>query len=283
MISSLFAVFFYRKLFLVLQTNMDASMRTNIFKARLTAREQQIGIWSMLASCNVLEVLTQSDYDWILLDTEHAPNELPMVLEQLRTVAQSTVQAVVRPPVNDPVIIKRLLDIGAQTLLVPMVDSPEDARKAVAALRYPPEGTRGVSAGTRANRYGRDTDYFEYANREACLLVQIESVAGLNNLEQIAAVEGVDALFVGPSDLAAALGHLGNNKHPDVQKQIHAARARCHAAGKPIGILMPDETLAAEYVKSGFDFIAIATDITLLRSGADAVLRRLADNRNLSA
>lgn len=256
-------------------------MKTNSFKTRLKAREQQIGIWSMLASSNVLEVLTQSDYEWVLVDTEHAPNEMPMVLEQLRTVAQSTVQAVVRPPVNDPVVIKRLLDIGAQTLLVPMVESAEDAQKAVAAVRYPPQGMRGVSAGTRANRYGFDIDYFEHANQEVCLVVQIESAAGLSNLEQIAAVDGIDALFIGPSDLAAALDHLGDNKHPDVQKQIHAARERCHAAGKPIGILMPDETLAAEYIRTGFDFVAIATDITLLRSGAEAALRRLANVRKL--
>lgn len=255
-------------------------MKTNSFKARLNAGEQQIGIWSMLASANVLEVLTQSDYDWVLLDTEHAPNEVPMVLEQLRTVAQGNVQAVVRPSFNDPVVIKRLLDIGAQTLLVPMVDSADDARKAVAAVRYPPQGVRGVSAGTRANRYGRDGDYFEHANREACLVVQIETVAGLNNLEQIAAVDGIDALFVGPSDLAAALGHLGNSKHPEVQTQIHAALERCHAAGKPIGILMPDETLAAEYVRAGFDFVAITTDITLLRTGADAALRRVAQAKS---
>lgn len=257
-------------------------MKTNTFKQRLLAREQQIGIWSMLASANVLEVLTQSAYDWALIDTEHSPNELPMVLEQLRTVAQSGMPAIVRPSVNDAVVIKRLLDIGAETLLVPMVDTAEDAQRAVAAMRYPPAGIRGVSAGTRANHYGRDTDYFEHANNEACLLVQIESVTGLQNLEDIAAVSGIDGLFVGPSDLAAALGHLGNNKHPEVQEQIHRARERSHAAGKPIGILMPDATLAAEYLRSGFDFVAVTTDITLLRTGADATLRLLETHRRKS-
>lgn len=258
-------------------------MKTNSFKARLQARQQQIGIWSMLASSNVLEVLTQSSYDWVLIDSEHAPNDVPMVLEQLRTVAQSDMPALVRPAVNDTIIIKRMLDIGAQTLVIPMVDSADDARRAVAAMRYPPLGIRGVSAGTRANRYGRDTDYFAQVNSETCLVVQIESAAGLANIEAIAAVDGVDALFVGPSDLAAALGYLGDNKHPDVQKQIHSARERCHAAGKPIGILMPDASLAAEYVRSGFDFVAITTDITLLRSGAEAALRNLAESTRQDA
>jgi 4-hydroxy-2-oxoheptanedioate aldolase len=250
-------------------------MRTNTFKARLRAREQQIGIWSMLASCNVLEVLTQSAYDWVLLDSEHAPNDVPMVLEQLRTVAQGSMPALVRPAANDTVLIKRLLDVGAETLLIPMVDTAEQAQRAVAAARYAPQGIRGVSAGTRANAYGRHADYFDKANEEVCLVVQIESVEGLNNLEAIAAVDGIDALFIGPSDLAAALGHLGDNKHPDVQRQITAARERSHAAGKPIGTLMPDPVLAAAYLQDGFDFVAVATDITLLRSGAEAALARL--------
>jgi 4-hydroxy-2-oxoheptanedioate aldolase len=137
---------------------------------------------------------------------------------------------------------------------------------------YPPRGIRGVSAGTRANGYGRDADYFKHADDDVCLLVQIETVEGLRNIEGIAAVHGMDALFIGPYDLAASLGHLGNSKHPSVQQQIHLARDRCHAAGKPIGILMADETLAAEYVESGFDFVAIITDITLLRTGAEAAL-----------
>lgn len=258
-------------------------MKTNTFKARLTAGDQQIGVWSTLASSNVLDVLTQSAYDWVLIDTEHAPNEVAMVLEQLRTVEQNAMPALVRPYVNDPVIIKRLLDIGAQSLLVPMVDTAEDARRAVAASRYPPAGMRGVSVSTRANRYGRDADYFAQSDNEICIAVQIETVTALHNLEAIAAVDGVDALFIGPADLAASLGHLGNSKHPDVQKEIFSALERAHAAGKPIGILMADEALAAEYVRRGFDFVAITTDITLLRTSAEAALRRLADSRSKTA
>lgn len=244
-------------------------MQTNRFKAALHAARQQIGIWSMLADSNVVEVLTQSAFDWILIDTEHAANELPMVQAQLRTVAQGNVSAVVRVATNDAVLFKRALDVGAQTLLVPMVDDAEAAQRAVRAMRYPPLGIRGVSLATRANRYGRDADYLSCANDEVCLVVQIESAEALRNLEAIAAVSGVDALFVGPSDLAAALGHLGNPKHPDVQRAIQDALVRSHAAGKPIGILMTDPELAARYIAMGFDFIATATDIGILRSGAE--------------
>ncbi|WP_096717164.1 HpcH/HpaI aldolase family protein [Paraburkholderia acidicola] len=257
---------------------MESAMQPNRFKARLLARQQQLGIWSMLASSNVVEVLTQSDFDWVLIDTEHAANEVPMVQEQLRAAAQSTVSAVVRPGTNDTVQIKRLLDIGAQTLLVPMVDTQEDAQRAAAAVRYPPAGIRGVSSATRANRYGRDSQYLHEANDEVCLLVQLETGKALANLEQIAAVDGVDALFIGPSDLAAALGHLGDFRHPDVQAAIHDAYDRAHRCGKPIGILMTDPTLAAEYLRIGFDYVALATDIGLLRSGAEATLKHGAAN-----
>ena len=248
-------------------------MLTNIFKQRLLHGQRQIGIWSMLANATVLEVMTQADFDWVLIDTEHAPNELPMVIEQLRAVAQTDMPAVVRPAANDTVIIKRLLDIGAQSILVPMIETAEDARRAAAAVRYPPEGVRGVSTGTRANRYGRDTDYLARANREVCLMVQIESRLGLENLEQIAAVDGIDALFIGPSDLAADLGHLGNFKHPEVQQAIHDAFSRSRACAKPIGILMPDQKLATEYIRLGFDYLAVATDIGILRAGTEAALK----------
>nr|WP_216641717.1 HpcH/HpaI aldolase/citrate lyase family protein [Pandoraea apista] len=244
-------------------------MQTNRFKARLAEGRQQIGIWSMLADSNAVEVLTQSEYDWILLDTEHAPNELPTVQAQLRTVAQGDVCAVVRVAANDPVLFKRVLDVGAQTVLVPMVDDVGAAERAVAAVRYPPAGLRGVSVATRANRYGLDADYLQRANDEVCLLLQIESLEGLRNLQAIAHVPGVDGLFVGPSDLAAALGHLGNPKHEDVQRAIFGALERCHEVGKPIGILMTDPALAARYLQAGFDYVAIATDIGILRSGAE--------------
>jgi 4-hydroxy-2-oxoheptanedioate aldolase len=249
-------------------------MHLNRFKAQLIARRQQLGIWSMLASSNVVEVLTQSDYDWILIDTEHAANEIPMVQDQLRSAAQSRMSAVVRPSTNDTVQIKRLLDVGAQTLLVPMVNTADEARQAAAAMLYPPAGIRGVSAATRANRYGRDADYLHAANNEVCLLVQLETAEALTNLEAIAAVEGVDGLFIGPSDLAAALCHLGDFRHPDVQAAIGDALDRAHCCGKPIGILMTDPALSAAYLRSGFDYVALATDIGMLRSASEAVLKQ---------
>lgn len=257
-------------------------MQLNRFKAQLLARQQMLGIWSMLASSNVVEVLTQADYDWILLDTEHAANDVPMLQEQLRAAAQAGMPAVVRPVANDPVQIKRLLDIGAQTLLVPMVSTPEEAIRAARAVRYPPAGIRGVSLATRANRYGRDADYLERANEEVCLLVQLETAEALVNLEAIAAVDGVDGVFIGPSDLAAALGHLGDFRHPDVQGVIVDALGRARRCGKPIGILMADPELSASYVRAGFDYVALATDIGLLRGGTEAVLQRGRTDSSLS-
>jgi 4-hydroxy-2-oxoheptanedioate aldolase len=248
-------------------------MQPNRFKARLRAGQQLLGIWSMLASSNVVEVLTQAEYDWILIDTEHAANDVPMVQEQLRAAAFSGMPAVVRPVANDAIQIKRLLDIGAQTLLVPMVNTPEEAARAAQAVRYPPAGIRGVSLATRANRYGRDADYLQHANDEVCLLVQLETAEALANLEAIAGVDGVDGIFIGPSDLAAALGHLGDFRHADVQAVIVDALGRAKRCGKPIGILMADPVLSASYVRSGFDYVALATDIGLLRGGTQAVLQ----------
>jgi 4-hydroxy-2-oxoheptanedioate aldolase len=258
-------------------------MQPNRFKAQLLARQQMLGIWSMLASSNVVEVLTQADYDWILLDTEHAANEVSMVQEQLRSAAQAGMPAVVRPVANDAVQIKRLLDIGAQTLLVPMVNTPEEAALAARAVRYPPAGIRGVSLATRANRYGRDADYLERANDEVCLLVQLETVEALANLEAIAAIDGVDGLFIGPSDLAAALGHLGDFRHADVRAAIADALRRAKRFGKPIGILMADPELSALYVRGGFDYVALATDIGLLHSGTQTVLQRGRNESSLSS
>ncbi len=248
-------------------------MQKNIFKARLQAGEQQLGLWAMLANSGVLEVMTQTRFDWILIDTEHSANELPMVQDQLRSIAQSGMPALVRPACNDSVIIKRLLDVGVQTLLIPMVDTPEQARNAVAAMHYPPAGIRGVSSGTRANLYGTDLDYYANANSQVCLLVQIESLLGMQNIEEIAAVKDIDGLFIGPSDLAASMGHLGNTKHPEVQAAIFDALKRCHAMKKPMGILMTDPVLAGEYVRAGFDYVAAVTDISILRAGTEAALK----------
>ncbi|MEO7493328.1 MAG: HpcH/HpaI aldolase/citrate lyase family protein [Massilia sp.] len=249
-------------------------MPANKFKERLRAGDQMIGIWSMLAHTSVLEVITQTPYDWVLVDTEHSPNELPMVIEQLRSVKQSGMPSLVRASHNNTVEIKRLLDAGVQTVVVPMVDNEAQARQAVAAVRYPPQGVRGVSLATRANNYGTEAGYLANANEQVCLLVQIETLEAVDNLEKIAAIDGIDGLFIGPSDLAAAMGHLGNFKHPEVQAAIMDVLARSHAAGKPIGILMADPQLSEAYIRAGFDYVAVITDIGLLRQGADATLAR---------
>src|SRR5689334_5490627 len=220
---------------------MNNQVPVNLFKQAIREGRPQIGLWSSICSNLAAEVIAGSGFDWILVDTEHAPNELPMVFGQLQALVGGTAAPVVRPAWNDMVLMKRLLDVGVQNFLVPYVQTPEEARAAVAATRYPPQGIRGVAVTHRANRYGRVKDYFKRANDEICVLLQIETRLALKNLEAIAAVEGVDGLFIGPSDLAAALGHLGDNGHPEVRAAIEDAFKRIHKAGKATGILAPVE------------------------------------------
>jgi 4-hydroxy-2-oxoheptanedioate aldolase len=210
------------------------------------------------------EVIAGAGFDWILIDTEHAPNELPMVLGQLQALVGGTAASVVRPAWNDIVLMKRLLDVGVQNLLIPYVQTPEEARAAVAATRYPPEGIRSVAVSHRANRYGRVKDYFARANQEICVLVQIETRLALQNLEAIAAVEGVDGLFIGPSDLAAALGHLGESGHPEVRAAIEDALKRIRKAGKAPGILAPIEADARHWLSLGCLVLGLGSDVSLL-------------------
>src|ERR1041384_8021971 len=196
---------------------MNLQLPVNTFNTAVRANRPQIGLWASLCSNIATEVIAGSGFDWILIDSEHAPNELPIVFSQLQALVGGTAAPVVRPAWNDMVLMKRFLDVGVQNFLVPYVQTPEEARAAVAATRYPPQGIRGVAVSHRANRYGRVKDYFKRANDEICVIVQIETRLALQNLEAIAAIDGVDALFVGPSDLAAAFGHLGNNAHPEVR------------------------------------------------------------------
>ena len=245
----------------------------NTFKQGLREGRQLVGLWSSLSSPAATEVLADSGFDWILIDTEHAPNEPPMVADQLRAASLGRAAPVVRPAWNDPVILKRLLDVGVQTLLVPFVQTVEEATRAVAATRYPPRGIRGVASVHRANRYGRVPGYFERADDEMCVLVQLETRASLEALEAIAAVDGVDGVFIGPSDLAASLGHLGNNGHPEVRGAIEQACRRAQAAGTPIGILAPLEDDARAYLDMGFSYVAVGSDVVVLRKGCDALVR----------
>ena len=241
----------------------------NPFKQALKSGRLQIGLWHSLSSHIVVEVLADSGFDWIALDTEHAPNELPMVLAELQAMTGGTAHAVVRPAWNDPVIIKRLLDVGAQSLLIPYVETEEEARRAVMSVRYPPEGFRGFAGQARASRYGRIKGYHAAANAEICLLVQVETKRGLENLEQIAKVEGVDGVFVGPGDLSAGLGYLGQPDHPEVVKVIDDTIQRIKDAGSAPGILSGDPELAQHYIDHGCLFAAVGTDVGLLARGAD--------------
>ncbi|HXJ59182.1 MAG TPA: HpcH/HpaI aldolase/citrate lyase family protein [Verrucomicrobiae bacterium] len=239
-------------------------MPPNLFKQALAEGRPQIGLWCSLCSNIGAEILARAGFDWILVDTEHAPNELPAVFSQLQALSSGPSAPVVRPAWNDFVLLKRFLDIGVQNFLIPYVQTAEEARAAVAATRYPPEGIRGVAVLHRGNQFGRITDYYARSNREICLLLQIETRQGLDNLEAIAGVEGVDGLFIGPSDLAAALGHLGDTGHPEVRAAIESAVKRIRATGKAPGMLAPVDADARHWLAHGCTVLAVGSDVGLL-------------------
>ncbi|MDT4817936.1 4-hydroxy-2-oxo-heptane-1,7-dioate aldolase [compost metagenome] len=248
------------------------SLPINRFKARLHSGQPQIGLWLGLANAYCAELAANAGFDWLLLDGEHAPNDLRTLLAQLQAIAPYPSQPIIRPPVGDAVLIKQLLDIGAQTLLVPMVESADQAAELVRAMRYPPFGIRGVgSALARASRWNSIPDYLDQADEQMCLLVQIENLEGLANLDQIAAVEGVDGVFIGPADLSAAMGHRGNPGHPEVQAAIEDAIVRIRAAGKAAGILSADQVLARRYIELGAAFVAVGVDATVLMRGLQSL------------
>jgi len=253
---------------------MQNDIPMNQLKRALREGRPQIGLWSSLSSHITVEVIAGAGFDWLLLDTEHSPNELTMVLSQLQAMTGGTATPVVRPVWNDVVVLKRLLDIGVQSFLVPWIQDAEEARRAVAATRYPPEGVRGVAVAIRANRYGRVKDYVKRVHDELLVFVQIETRAALGNLEAIAAVDGVDGLFIGPSDLAADMGYLGNNTHPDVRAAIADAVGRIRATGKFAGILAPVEADAHHWLALGFLFVAVGSDIGLLARQSEALAAR---------
>lgn len=245
----------------------------NHFKRAIKAGQPQIGLWCSLASHIAVEVAAGSGFDWLLLDTEHSPNEIPMVYSQLQAVMENKVQPIVRPPWNDMVTIKRYLDMGVQTFLIPVVQTEEEARQAVAYTRYPPKGVRGFSGSSRSSRFGRVKDYHTRCEEEICVLVQIETQLGLDNLEAIAKVEGIDGVFIGPGDLSAAIGHLGDQGHPEVQRVIVDMIKRILACGKAPGILTPDNALARKYAEAGSLFTAVGSDIGLLARGSEQLAR----------
>lgn len=243
----------------------------NPFKRALREGRPQIGLWSVLADAAVSELLGGAGFDWLLIDMEHAPNELPAVQAQLQALRGSGTTPIVRPPWNDMVWVKRVLDLGAQTLLIPYVQTAEEAAEAVSHMRYPPAGRRGVAGGTRATQWGRMRDYYKCAEDELCLLVQVESRQGMDNLEAIAATPGVDGIFIGPADLSADMGHLGEPKHPEVQDAIRDAVRRIRQAGRAAGILTRGEETARHWLMAGCNFVAVGVDAMLLAEAADGL------------
>lgn len=246
----------------------------NSFKRDLLAGKRLTGCWSSLSNAITTEVLGVAGFDWILLDGEHSPNDVATFIPQLMALKDSASAPVVRPSSNNTVEIKRLLDAGFYNFLIPFVENADEARRAVAATRYPPQGVRGVSVSQRGNRYGTLTDYFKGINEQICVMVQIESRAGVAAAREIAALDGVDCLFVGPSDLAAGLGQLGNASHPEVQAAIAAVFAAARACGKPAGILAPVEADARRYMEMGATFVGVGSDLGVFRAGTQALRDR---------
>src|ERR1700736_3267111 len=246
----------------------------NAFKQALSTFQRQIGLWSGLCSPIVAEVIAGAGFDWIVIDGEHAPNDIQTLLAQLQAMRGGAAEPVFRVPWNAPVIIKRALDVGARCLLVPFVQNADEARKAVAAARYPPLGIRGIAVGMRANDYGRIQGYHPNGHLDTCVLVQLESKAALKEIEAIAAVEGVDGLFIGPSDLAGDFGHLGNPSHPEVQAAIKDAAERIRAAGKSAGTLSGNLDDVDPLFEMGYNFTAAGSDVGLLARGAENIAAR---------
>ncbi|MGJ8617018.1 MAG: HpcH/HpaI aldolase family protein [Sulfitobacter sp.] len=250
---------------------------TNRFKAALRQGQHQLGIWNTIGGNTVPEMLGGAGFDWVLVDCEHAAIETVEVLPALQALAANPkVSGIVRPANNDPILFKRILDMGAQTLLVPYVQTAAEATKAVSAMRYGPHGVRGMAGMTRATRYGQVDDYFAQAYDELCLVVQVETALGLENLEAIAQTKGVDAVFIGPADLSASMGLPGQVDHPDVVAAIHGAIDRLKTIDVPVGIMALDPKAAKAFIARGIDFTAVGVDLVMLADAA-ATLRRQFD------
>ncbi|WP_323786393.1 HpcH/HpaI aldolase/citrate lyase family protein [Thalassovita sp.] len=247
----------------------------NTFKSALKRGEMQYGCWAGFADPYATEILATANFDWLVIDGEHAPNDLRSIMHQLQVLDGKHSEAVVRLPIGNEWLIKQVLDVGAQTLLIPMVETAEQARDLVRACRYPPEGIRGSGAAlARASRFSDIPDYIQTANEQICLLLQVETRKGVENLEAILEVEGVDGVFIGPSDLAADLGHPGQSGHDTVREVIRTGLAKIAASDKAAGILAVDQTVATEYRDWGAQFLAVGIDVVMLASAARATMAK---------
>ena len=247
----------------------------NPFKFALQSGCRQFGIWSALAHHLLAEVMGDAGFDWILFDTEHAPNDLMLLISQMQALRGSGTEAVVRPAHNDPVWIKRLLDIGFRSLLIPFVQNADEAARAVSATRYPPIGIRGVAAYQRNNKYGRVTDYFGFIDNAIAVVAQIETASAMQNLKAIVLTPGVDAIFVGPGDLAASLGHLGRPMAAQVQDAIRQIGKEAKELGKPAGIVAGSPADVERYLEWGFSFYTVSSDAAVFRNGLESIVRTL--------
>ncbi|MDQ6621548.1 MAG: HpcH/HpaI aldolase/citrate lyase family protein [Pseudomonadota bacterium] len=239
---------------------------------RAMAAGTPVGTWLSSGAPVTAEALGCAGFDFLVVDTEHTPLDPPQLVDVLRAVAATPAHAVVRPAWNDMVLIKRILDAGANTLLIPWVQNGDEARRAVSYTRYPPEGVRGVASNHRGSRYGLVPDYLQTAGQEICVIVQIETLAAVHRLEEIAAVPGIDSVFIGPNDLAASMGHLGDMPHADVQQTIEGVARQCRDLGKPCGILAPNAEVCARYIEYGFSWVAVGADLGFMVGRATDVL-----------
>jgi len=239
----------------------------NPFKSALKEGRMQIGCWSSFADPFALEMLATAEFDWVVIDGEHAPNDLQTISAQIAVLEGQHSHTVVRIPTGNDWLIKQVLDAGAQTVLVPMVETADEARELARAMRYPPEGIRGAgAAGARASRFGAIPDYVQTANDEVCLLVQVETRKGMENLDEILDVEGVDGVFIGPADLAADMGHPGASGAPEVKAAIEDMLGRIAASRKAAGILGTSDEAATLYHGWGAQFLAVAVDVGVFAS-----------------
>ena len=251
------------------------SAPTNNLKAALARGETLIGCWASFADPYATEVLSTAEFDWVLIDAEHSPNDLRTIMHQLQILEGKRSDAVVRLPMGEDWLIKQVLDAGAQSLLIPMVESAEQARDLVQATRYPPDGVRGSGAAlARSSMFASRKNYIETANAEICLIVQVESRAALDALDDILAVDGVDGVFVGPSDLSVDMGYQGDTAHPEVRVAIKTALARISASGKVAGIISVDDEEAQQYADWGAQFLAVGIDVLMLAATARAAMQR---------